>query len=214
MNKKRAKKIQISRAAATLYLKNPRFTMGALAEASGTEPETIHDYFPNRREALRYFYEGLMEEYRESVQSIETYSSYSLSEKLSNLALTLIDLMEPHKEFVRQTYREQVQCAYGNNGFKHLFIDELKAIYQSDPDQSRLSTALNNKLVYRAGFTHFHLLIHFWLKDQSAGSQKTLELVDKWTSFVQELHYSSILDRGFDVAKFFFYNSPFSNTRS
>lgn len=214
MNKKTTEKIQISKTAASLYLKNSRFTMQALAEESGIEKEAIFDFFSNRRDVLNFFYEGVMLEYRSSVEAIDNYHSYTLSEKLSNLALTGIELMDPHKEFVRKTYTEYVQCTSRSKEFNTYFIEELESIYRIDSNQSRISQALNNKLLYKAGLTNFHLLIQFWLKDKSAGNQKTMELVDKWTSFVQELHYSSILDRGFDVAKFLYYNSPFRPSKN
>lgn len=214
MNKSTSNKIRISRAAASLYIENPRFTMKSLAKASDTEPHTLYNYFANRRDALHFFYEGLILEYYEAVKSIESYSSYTLSEKLSNFALTLIDQMEPHKEFVRQTYSDFVQCTSMDSGFNSLFKMELKAIYETDKKQSRLSAALNHSLLYRTGLINFHILIRFWLKDTSTGSQKTMELVDKWTALVQEVHYSSILDRGFDVAKFFYNNPPFSSFRN
>lgn len=212
MNKITEEKIRISKSGALLYLKNPRFTMSALAEASDIETDRIYDYFPNRRDVLDFFYEGLILEYKESVQSIDKYAEFTLSEKLSNLALTLIDLMDPYREFVRQTYKDRVMCSGRKTAFEKLFRQQLKVIYESDMKQSRLSAALNRAPLYMTGTYNFHLLIQFWLWDKSAANQKTMELVDKWTAFVEELHYSSILDRGFDVAKFIFYNSPFSNT--
>ncbi len=186
--------------------------MRALAEAAEINPEKIYDYFSNRRDVLDFFYEGLILEYKESIQSIDKYAEFTLSEKLSNLALTLIDLMDPYREFVRQTYNDRVVCYSRKRVFERLFRQQLKAIYESDTNQSRLSAVFNSDPLYKAGTYNFHLLIRFWLTDKSPGNQKTMELVDKWTTFVQELHYSSILDRGFDVAKFIFYNSPFSNT--
>lgn len=186
--------------------------MTALAEAAEIKPEKIYDYFSNRRDVLDFFYEGLILEYKESIQSIDKYAEFTLSEKLSNLALTLIDLMDPYREFVRQTYNDKVVCPSRKSAFEKLFLQQLKVIYESDTNQSRLSAVFNSDPLYKAGTCNFHLLIRFWLTDKSPGNQKTMELVDKWTAFVQELHYSSILDRGFDVAKFIFYNSPFSNT--
>lgn len=186
--------------------------MSALAEAAEIKPEKIYDYYSNRRDVLDFFYEGLILEYKESIQSIDKYAEFTLSEKLSNLALTLIDLMDLYREFVRQTYNDRVVCSSRKTVFEKLFRQQLKVIYESDTNQSRLSAALNRAPLYKAGTYNFHLLIQFWLRDKSAGNQKTMELVDKWTAFVEELHYSSILDRGFDVAKFIFYNSPFSNT--
>lgn len=212
MNKIIEEKIRISKSGAQLYLKNSRFTMTALAEAAGIETDQIYDYFSNRRDVLDFFYEGLILEYRESIQHIDRYTEFTLSEKLSNLALTLIDLMNPYREFVQQTYKDRVVCSGRKTAFEKHFRNQLKVIYESDINQSRLSAVLNREPLYKAGTYNFHLLIRFWLKDKTAGDQKTMELVDKWTAFVEELHYSSIFDRGFDVAKFIFYNSPFSST--
>lgn len=212
MNKNTEEKIRISKSGALLYLKNPRFSMTALAEAAELKTEKIYDYFSNRRDVLDFFYEGLILEYEESVRSIEKYDEYTLSEKLSNLALTILDLMDPYKEFIGHTYSERVMCSRRTTSFEKHFRRQLKAIYESDANQSRLSSALNREPLYKAGLFNFHLLIRFWLKDNSVANQKTMEFVDKWTAFVEEIHYSSILDRGFDVAKFLFYNSPFANT--
>lgn len=214
MNKITEEKIRISKCGARLYLKNPRFTMSALAEEADLDKKEIYDYFSNRRDVLDYFYEGLLLEYKETTHSIDGYHEFTLSEKLSNLALTILDLMEPHREFVKATYWKLVGCPGRNTPFDEKFRDELRMIYESDSQQSRLSMAFNREPLFKAGTYNFHLLIRFWLHDQSEGRQKSMELVDKWTSFVQELHYSSILDRGFDVAKFMFYNSPFSKNKT
>jgi AcrR family transcriptional regulator len=211
MNKITEEKIQISKSGALLYLKNPRFSMSALAEEADIKPDQMYEYFSNRRDVLDFFYEGLILEYKESILSIDAYDSFSLSEKLSNLALTILDLMDPYREFVRKTYTDLVVCSSRQTTYDNHFREELKAIYESDKNQSRLSSFLNRGPLYGAGTYNFHLLVRFWLKDESAGSQKTMEFIDKWTVFVEELHYSSILDRGFDVAKFIYYNSPFSN---
>lgn len=185
--------------------------MTALAEEAELEPEKIYDFFSNRRDVLNFFYEGLILEYQESVQAINKYQEYTLSEKLSNLALTIIDLMDPYKDFIQKTYKDLVICTQRKSSFDNHFRLQLKAIYESDSNQSRLSSVFNRDPLYKAGTFNFHLLIRFWLHEKSNANQKTMELVDKWTAFVEEVHYSSILDRGFDVAKFIFYNSSFSN---
>jgi len=208
MDKSTKEKIQVAKAGATLYLTNSRFTMSALAEASKTSLENIYEYFPNRRSVLDFFYEAILIECQEITSKIEGYADFTLSEKLSNLALTIIDLMNEHKEFVRQTYNRKIVCTGQQQVFNEEFKHQLKLIYENDPKQSALSSAFNNQLLYKAGLTNFHLLINFWLKDTSTGNQKTMELIDKWTSFVQEVHYTAILDRGFEFAKFLYYNSP------
>lgn len=208
MNKETKKKIHIAKAGARLYLTNRYFTMSALADAAETDIDTIYKFFSNRRSVLEFFYESLLIEYQELTQKIEGYMDFTLSEKLSNLALTLIDLMAEHKMFVRQTYKRLIVCTPRKQPFNEAFKIQLKMIYESDPNQSSLSSALNIDLLYKAGLTNFHLLINFWLHDESPANQKTMELVDKWTSFIQEVHYTAILDKGFEFAKFLYYNSP------
>ena len=209
MNKKTSQKIQISKSAADLHLKNPRFTMSALADASELDVNLLYEYFPNRHSVLEFFYEGILIEYQEITKKIDGYNEFTLAEKLSNLAYTIIDLMKEHRAFVKQTYRRLIVCSSRKPAFNQAFKVQLKTIYENDAKQSSLSAALNNELLYRAGLTNFHILMKFWIEDDSIGNQKTMELVDKWTAFVQEIHYTSILDRGFDFAKFLFYNSPF-----
>lgn len=212
MKKPTKEKILIAKAGARLYLTNSRFTMNALAKAAEVDLDLVYEYFPNRRSVLDFFYESILIEFREITSKIEGYEDFTLSEKLNNLALTIIDLMNEHKEFVRQTYKRTIVCTSRQQAFNEEFKHQLKLIYENDPNQSALSSAFNNQLLYKAGLTNFHLLIHFWLKDTSTGNQKTMELIDKWTSFVQEVHYTAILDRGFEFAKFLYYNSPFSPT--
>jgi len=209
MKKRTKEKIQIAKAGARLYLINPHFSMNALAEAAGTELDTVYDFFSNRRSVLDFFYESILIEYQEITQKIDGYIDFTLSEKLSNLALTIIDQMNDHKEFVRQTYSRMIVCTSRPQAFNTEFKKQLKLIYENDPNQSALSSAFNNELLYKAGLANFHLLIKFWLKDTSTGNQKTMELIDKWTSFVQEIHYTAILDKGFEFVKFLYYNSPF-----
>ncbi|CAN5386927.1 hypothetical protein BH23BAC3_BH23BAC3_25950 [soil metagenome] len=208
MNKETKEKIHIAKAGAHLYKKNPYFSMSALAAATVTDIDIIYKHFPNRISVLEYFYESILIEYQEITQKIEGYMEFTLSEKLSNLALTLIDLMAEHKEFVSQTYRRLIVCTSREQAFNEAFKVQLKMIYENDPNQSSLSSALNIEMLYKAGLTNFHILIKFWLHDKSPANQKTMELVDKWTSFVQEVHYTAVLDKGFEFAKFLFYNSP------
>ncbi|REL24593.1 hypothetical protein DYD21_18580 [Rhodohalobacter sp. SW132] len=209
MNTKTSKKIQIAKNGADLYLKNTRFTMTSLAAASEIEVNEIYEYFPNRRSVLEFFYESVIIEYREITKKIDGYQNFSLAEKLSNLALTVIDLLGEHKQFTAKTYRRLIVCSSRTPEYNRGLKDELRSIYENDARQSAVSSALNSNLLYKTGVMNFHILINLWLNDESEGDQKTMELVDKWTAFVEEIHYNCIIDRGFELAKFAFYNLPY-----
>jgi len=214
MNKKTDKKIRISDAAAVKYLENDRFTIASLADELDMEASEIYDFFPNRRSILQFYYEAAIIKYRRIITQIDDYSSFSMAEKLSTLALTLLDLFQENREFVKRTYPSYVVCKSGSTSFEKSLKQEIASIYKGDQKQSRAASLLNIEPIFELILYHFHGLIRFWLRDHSEGYQKTMELVDKWTAFVQEVNYSSILDRGFELAKFAAYQTPLKNVFS
>ncbi|MFU8813310.1 MAG: hypothetical protein ACNA78_10110 [Balneolaceae bacterium] len=209
MNSKQKKKIRIASAGVDKYLKNPRFSIASLAEELQMDAGEIYDLFPNRRQLLLYYYEDCMRQVRESTTAIPDYASFSLAEKLSHVALTLIDLFNDKRAFVALTYKEMIACKRTRTTFAKEAIAEIESILTSDQKQSAISSFLSSQTVTtKIFYTHLHGLIAFWLKDESENDQKTMELVDKWCAFVQEAAYSSIIDRGFELAKFAYQQLP------
>jgi AcrR family transcriptional regulator len=208
MDKETRKKIEIAEKATERYLKNRRFTIQSLAEEAGVTSKDVFEFFPNRRSILQFYYESRILLYQEQKNSIDSYSDFSLREKLSNLFLTMLDLFDEQREFVLETYKEFVVTNPMDKRFENSFRDDVKHIFQSDNQVSFSSRFLLNQITYAIFYYHFHALILFWSKDASRGREQTYALVDKWCSFVEEFFYSKIADKGFDLAKFLFYHSP------
>lgn len=211
MNKKTKKKIQISEAATERYLVNERFTIKSLADELKMDSAEIYDLFPNRRSILEFYYESVIIRYQTLTAAIEGYNNFTMAEKLSNLALTILDMFQERREFVTKTYHSMIACSSRSTNFEKNFKKQLSIIFEQDERQSKSASFFNGELTIRFIVLHFHGLISFWLRDSSEGYQKTMELVDKWTALVQEVNYSSVIDRGFDLAKFAVYNSPLNS---
>lgn len=209
MNKETKLKITISEKATDLYLRNKRFTIQNLAKETQLSSADIYELFPNRSSILRFFYESRILLYKKQLTSIEDYNEYTLSEKLNNLFLTLLDQFLEHREFVLQTYNNFAACSTSRSKFKELFIDEIEAIFQNDNNISSSSKIILNSLFYHSVFYQFNALIGFWKKDESTLYEQSMVLTDKWSAFVQEVFYTKIIDRGFDFGKLLIYNSPF-----
>lgn len=214
MDKQTKKKTKIAETAAKRYIENQRFTIQSLAEELNIKSADIFELFPNRKSILLYFYESRILAYREQKKSIDEYSDFSLSEKLSNLFLTLLDQFLEYREFVLVTYNKFISGSPVSTGFEKEFKNELKSIFQSDQNISGSSTFFVNRLLYKTVYCHFHALILFWSKDDSEKYEQSFALVDKWCSLIEELFYSKIIDKGFDFGKFLFYNSPFKQATS
>jgi AcrR family transcriptional regulator len=210
MDKETSQRIKIAEAAAARYPENRRFTIQALAADLKMKPETIYSLFPNRSSILRYFYTSRMVLYREQISGIEGYETFTLSEKLSNLFLTLLDLFGDHREFVLLTYKEFVACSLRKTGFEEELKKELELIFSADTRISSSSKPFLNRFAWHSVWLQFHGLIAFWNQDESRNTENSMALVDKWSSLCEEVFYSKVLDKGFDLARFLFYNSPFS----
>ncbi len=204
------KKIKISEAAAKKYLKNDRFTIQSLADDLNMNPKQVFELFPNRSSILSFFYDSRLLIYKEQTKKIDDFGSFSLSEKLTTLFLTLLDEFDEHREFVLQTYSSKIAKNCTTTPFENSFKHELKQIFEYDSKRSASSGLVLGSAFYKILFYHFHVLVEFWKNDGSTQRQNSMALVDKWTSFIEELFYTSIIDKGVDLSKFLFYQSPLS----
>ena len=214
MNKQIKKRIKISETAARRYIENNRFTIQSLADDLDMESAEIFELFPNRKSILLYFYQSRILLYKEQVKSIDNYADFTLSEKLSNLFLTLLDHFLEYREYVLETYNKLISKNALSTDFEKEFKDELKTIFKGDDQISGAASFFVSQLLFKTIYCHFHALILFWSNDESEKYEQSYALVDKWCSLIEEIFYNKILDKGFDFGKFLLYNSPFKQAFS
>lgn len=211
MNKHELKR-KISEAAAKRAAVNTYFSIASLAAKAGVKETEIQELFKTRNEILEFYYESRISIYKEQRKKIDDYSEFSLSEKISNLSLTIVELLGEDKDFVEKTYSQLVaKKIYCESGFRREMISELDQIFSDDGNISTACRPFLNSYSYNLIFTQFHGLIWFWLSDKSPHQENTLALIDKWSAVIEEICYSKITDKGFDLLKFLAYNSPLKN---
>lgn len=208
MDKHTELKIKIAELAAGKYVINPRFTIKSVADELEISSKDIFELFPNRSSILRFYYESRLIVYRNQTQSIDNYSDFTLSEKLSNLFLSILDQFSENREFVLKTYPSNFCSTKTKGSFDKDLKEEIRNIFRSDTRISGTAGFLKQPLLYSAIVKHFDGFVLFWKKDESSMNQQTMALIDKWSSFVQELFYSKIADQAFDLGKFLLYASP------
>lgn len=212
MDHKTSFKIKISEKAAQLYLKNERFKIQQLADELDTEPAKIFESFPNRNAILDYYYESRLLLLDDITQKIEDLHTFTLSERLSTLILTTLDLFQEHREFVLETYQSRVACSsHDRTGFNAGIKERVSEVFKTDSRISIFSKMAFQSLFISLFTFHFHAIVRVWMNDKSDSLGKTMALVEKWTSLVQEIFYSAVIDKGFDFLKFIFNTSGFSD---
>lgn len=204
-------KRDVAERAAHRFVENNRFTLQSLASDLDLKPAEIYQLFPNRSSILDYYYVSRFELYQEQISAIENYENYSLSEKLSTLILSLLDQFTEQREFVLETYRRRVLNPTSSSKFRELYIREMKTIFNSDLKLCSASSFLLNSLFYSALFQTFNGILWFWSNDRSDLSENSMALVDKWSSFTEELFYTKVAEKGVDLGKFILMNSPIHN---
>jgi len=200
-------KTKIAECGARRYVKNRRFTYRSLAAELNIEEKEITKHFPNRSSILLYFYESRILLHQEQTNQIDDYISFSLGEKLSNLFLTLFDMFDEHREFVNLTY-DELAIKHPDSCFKKLFLKGIEQIFSSDNRIAASSRVFVNQRIYLFMFYSFNIILKSCFSDDAKTHEHCMALTDKLCSFIEELFYTQILDKGFDLGKYLIYNSP------
>jgi len=194
-------KIELTEAAIDLYIED-KFTIPNLASKTGKTASEIYSLFPNKNAILKFYYPSLIVRYQAMISEIDDFDSYSISEKLSNFAFTLFDMMDERREFVEDTFDKYVWTCSSKSEFQKLIKSLFKDFFTSDGKIATSAGFFIGDLFYSSLKTQFLFLIKFWLDDNSEGRERTFALTDKITGFIEELVYSKIVDKGFDLAKY------------
>ena len=194
-------KVELTEAAVLLH-QDDNFTIPNLSKETGKTASQIYTLFPNKKAILKFYYPALVYQYRAMVGEIDDFDAYTISEKLSNFMFTLFDMMEEKKGFVEETfYKYEWKCS-SNSEFQKEIKELFKDFFTTDGNISTSAGFFMGDLFYASLKSHYLYLIKFWLEDDSEDQERTFALIDKITGFIEELVYSKIVDKGFDLAKY------------
>lgn len=194
-------KIEISEAAIDLYIED-NFSIPNLTKKTGKSASEIYTLFPNKKSILEFNYPALVIRYQAMISEIGDFDSYSISEKLSNFAFTLFDMMDERREFVEDTFVKFEWSCTSKSDFQTEIKALFKDFFTSDGNIATSAGFFIGDWFYASLKTQYLFLIKFWLEDDSDGYERTFALTDKITGFIEELVYSKIADKGFDLAKY------------
>jgi hypothetical protein len=194
-------KIELTEAALDLKAEN-KFSIPNLTDKTGKTASEIYAFFPNKKSILKFYYPSLVFRYRAMVGEIEDFDSYSISEKLSNFIFTVFDMMAERREFVEETFNKYEWTCTSSTDFQKEIKSLFKDFFTSDGKIATSAGFFMGGLFYNSLKTQYLMLIRFWLQDDSEDRERTFALTDKITGFIEELVYSKIVDKGFDLAKY------------
>lgn len=196
-------KLNIASVAVSLYSKQDgHFLMRDIAAELDIDPAEIFDYFPNKNAILQFYYASLITRYRAMTDDIDDFESYTLSEKFSNFAFTIFDMMQERQAFVESTFESIIADCHCKTDFEKELEQLVEQFLVADSHLSVGATATLNSCFYRFLSRQFIEVCRFWLNDDSENKELSMEFIDKLTSFLQELLYNSIIDKGISLVRF------------
>ncbi|MEX0779088.1 MAG: hypothetical protein WD491_00040 [Balneolales bacterium] len=197
------KRQRIIDSALDLYVNDPaKFTLKGIARKARLKEAEIFSFFPNKTAILKGFYSGVVPGYKEMIKEIEGFEQYDLSEKLSNFVFSSLDLLQEQRDFVEKTFDDFIARSPQKSEFQQHVEQLIEEFVSEDRSIAGSNQYLLNSFTYNILSNEYLKLIKFWIKDESAGSEKTMVLTDKLTAFLNEVLYSAVLDKGFDLGRF------------
>ncbi|MEX1136409.1 MAG: TetR family transcriptional regulator [Balneolales bacterium] len=202
-NEELQKRARIVNAALDLYVnESDKFTLKNIAKKARVKEAEIYSYFPNKTAILKDFYSGIVPQYKEMIREIEGFDQYDLSEKLSNFVYSSLDMMQERRDFVEKTFDDLIVGSYQKPEFQYQVERLVEDFVKEDRRIAGSNQYLLNSFSYNFLSKEYLKLVRFWIGDESAGSEKTMALTDKLTAFLNEILYTSVLDKGFDLGHF------------
>lgn len=194
-------KIELTEAAIDLYIED-RFTISNLTKKTGKTASEIYSLFPNKKAILKFYYPSLVIRYRAMISEIDDFDTYTISEKLSSFVFTLFDMMGERREFVEDTFEKYEWNCSSKNDFQEEVKSLFREFFTSDGNIATSAGLFMGNIFYSSLKTQYLYLVKFWLEDESDDHERTFALTDKITGFIEELVYTRIVDKGFDLAKY------------
>lgn len=183
------------------------FSIINLAEQLGVSANEIYEVYTGKDAVLADFYALVAEESFRLTKAIPDFHEFTLAEKLTAVVHTSFDLLDEQRDFVEQTFKSHFLDSIYYPKVEKAVRQQLKDLVNHDSGVSAYIMITQIDLVYDFYFKEYTHLLRFWLKDRSEGKEKTYALTDKLTSFVEEVLYNKVVDKGFDLAKYFLQNN-------
>ena len=144
------------------------------------------------------------------VENQEVWEQYSSREKTLAFFYALIELLKSRRSFVLYSLKQSGQTIGTPSvlkGVKNLFESFASGLVDQGVESGELANRRFLTSKYKdALWIQFGVILNFWVKDNSAGFEKTDEAIEKGINVTFDLFGKSPLDSLFDYGKFMMNN--------
>ncbi|WP_460538590.1 TetR family transcriptional regulator C-terminal domain-containing protein [Echinicola sediminis] len=169
----------------------------------------FYAFFSNFIGVKRAVWQEIFENTQEVLESQEVYKDYSSREKLLAFFYTWIEELKKDRSYLLALYGEQQLPQWSLpselNGFRKDFKEYVKGILEEGEETEEIAKRPYISEKYdEAIWLQVLFVFRFWVKDHSAGFEKTDEAIEKSVNLAFDLMGKSALDTFVDFAKFLY----------
>lgn len=186
-------------------------TVFLFARENGITEEEFYSHFGSFQSIDIRIWKGLMATAITEVRSQEVWPEYTSREKALSLFYGFMELLKSKRSFISfslQNAKSKIGLSNLFEGMKQEFEIFSAGIIQEGLESGELTDRPFFAGKYKdALWMQLGLVINFWLKDTSAGFDKTDEAIEKGVNVTYNLFQRSPIDELFEYGKFLAKNS-------
>jgi hypothetical protein len=183
------------------------------AKSLGIEEKEFYTYYASLEAVEQDIFSTWFKQVKEEIEHTEVYAGYMAREKFLAFYFAWIEALKGHRSFVTLLYKRKTEGmpvpqfpVYLKNLKEH-FIDFSKGIINEGIAGKEIEERkfLSDKYA-DAMWLNLLFVMHFWIKDDSSGFEKTDAAIEKSVNLAFDLMGKSPLDSLLDFGKFIFQN--------
>lgn len=189
-------------------------SMRKIAKHAKVGDATIYNYFPNKESLLYGYFSVQVSRTVTEIESIESFESFTLQEKIQTLIETNLSLLLPHREFVQEAFEMTFLtplAKFGNiSPIKNQLSDQIRFYLSSAYLDGEMEEESLHEFIPSLFWDYYLGMVMYWLKDDSEDFTNTTQLIDLSLGFAVSLLASGVLSKAGQMASFLIRQHMFS----
>ncbi|MBC8985476.1 TetR/AcrR family transcriptional regulator [Pedobacter sp. N36a] len=175
----------------------------------------FYDFYPSFESIEKNLWVELTLETIQAIEAQEVWSQYSSREKILSFFYSYVEVLKKHRSFIIYSLRNH-KNKFGTpevlSGVRPIFENFAEGIINEGLESGELANRKFLSKRYKdAVWVQFGFIVNFWTTDDSAGFEKTDEVIEKGVNVTFDLFERSPIDNLLEYGKFLSRNGNFKD---
>ena len=175
----------------------------------------FYDFYPSFESIEKNLWVELTLETIQAIEAQEVWNQYSSREKILSFFYSYVEVLKKHRSFIIYSLQHQ-KNKFGTpevlSGVRPIFENFAEGIINEGLESGELANRKFLSKRYKdAVWVQFGFIVKFWTTDDSAGFEKTDEVIEKGVNVTFDLFERSPLDNLLEYGKFLSRNGNFKD---